>query len=123
MLPYLGSGPFSNTSGSGYYTVKDYRDILKHARSRYVDIIPEIDLPGHSHAAIRSMESRYRKYMAAGNSEAAWEYLLSDPTDKSNYVAMNELHNTTINVCMPSALRFTIAVATSIRDLHKVIKT
>ncbi|HTV87163.1 MAG TPA: family 20 glycosylhydrolase [Dyella sp.] len=36
----------------GFYTQAQVRDIVRYAASRYVDIVPEIDLPGHAQAAI-----------------------------------------------------------------------
>lgn len=36
----------------GYYTQDDIREIVKYAKDRFVDIMPEIDVPGHSLAAI-----------------------------------------------------------------------
>ena len=36
----------------GFYTEADARDIVRYAADRYVDVVPEIDLPGHSQAAI-----------------------------------------------------------------------
>ena len=57
----LGSGPFTNSSGSGYYTVGEYQRILRRAAARHVEVIPEFDMPSHSHAAVRSMERRYQR--------------------------------------------------------------
>ncbi|WP_314646116.1 family 20 glycosylhydrolase [uncultured Microbacterium sp.] len=34
----------------GFYTKDDYRAIVAHAASRHMVVIPEIDLPGHTHA-------------------------------------------------------------------------
>ena len=39
---------------SGYYTQEEMRDIVAYAAERFVTIIPEIDVPGHSLAAIAS---------------------------------------------------------------------
>lgn len=36
--------------GGGFYTKDDYRSIVAHAASRHMLVIPEIDLPGHTHA-------------------------------------------------------------------------
>lgn len=36
----------------GYYTQEQIREVVKYARERFVSIIPEIELPGHSLAAI-----------------------------------------------------------------------
>ena len=44
--------------GSGFYSISDYQKILKVAAANHVQVIPEIDMPGHCHAAIRSMEAR-----------------------------------------------------------------
>lgn len=34
----------------GFFTKADYRDIVAHAASRHMIVVPEIDLPGHTHA-------------------------------------------------------------------------
>ncbi len=36
----------------GYYTQKEIRDIVRYARERYVTIVPEIEMPGHSLPAL-----------------------------------------------------------------------
>lgn len=36
----------------GFYTQEDLKEIIKYAQDRYVNILPEIDVPGHSLAAI-----------------------------------------------------------------------
>jgi hexosaminidase len=38
----------------GFYTQAEYADLVAYARSRYVTIVPEIDMPGHSNAALVS---------------------------------------------------------------------
>jgi hexosaminidase len=38
----------------GYYSKKDIREIINYAEERYIEVIPEIELPGHSSAAIAS---------------------------------------------------------------------
>ncbi|HEY9498175.1 MAG TPA: beta-N-acetylhexosaminidase [Terrimesophilobacter sp.] len=40
--------------GGGYYTQDEYRDIVAYAASRYITIVPEIDMPGHTNAALAS---------------------------------------------------------------------
>ena len=59
-----GKYPKLNSTGSwrkdslkkygGYYTKKEIKEIVKYASDRYIEIIPEIELPGHSQAAIAS---------------------------------------------------------------------
>lgn len=38
----------------GYYTQEQYQDIVAYAQSRFITIVPEIDLPGHINAALAS---------------------------------------------------------------------
>jgi hexosaminidase len=38
----------------GFYTHEDIREIIRYAQERFITIIPEIDVPGHSMAAIAS---------------------------------------------------------------------
>lgn len=38
----------------GYYTQEEYRDIVAYAASRFITIVPEIDMPGHINAALVS---------------------------------------------------------------------
>ena len=66
LLPQLGSGPDRDTPVNGYLTRADYIEILKAAKARGIEVIPSFDMPGHSRAAIHSMEARYRRLMALG---------------------------------------------------------
>lgn len=38
----------------GYYTQEQYGDIVRYAAERYITIVPEIDMPGHTNAALAS---------------------------------------------------------------------
>ena len=48
---YPGTGN-TNTQYGGFYTQDQIREVVKYAADRYIDVIPEIELPGHSSAAI-----------------------------------------------------------------------
>lgn len=37
----------------GFYTKEDIREIVAYAADRYIDVIPEIEMPGHSEAALQ----------------------------------------------------------------------
>ena len=39
---------YDNTPYGGYYTQDEVREIVKYAAERYIDVIPEIEMPGHS---------------------------------------------------------------------------
>ncbi|WP_245204237.1 beta-N-acetylhexosaminidase [Kitasatospora sp. RG8] len=36
----------------GFYTAADYQEIVRYAQERYLTVVPEIDLPGHSNAVL-----------------------------------------------------------------------
>jgi len=38
----------------GYYTQEQYSEIVNYAKERYITIVPEIDMPGHTNAALAS---------------------------------------------------------------------
>ncbi len=38
----------------GFYTQEQYADLVKYAQDRFITIIPEIDMPGHTNAALAS---------------------------------------------------------------------
>jgi hexosaminidase len=44
----VGGGP------GGYYTQAQYSEIVAYAAARYITVVPEIDMPGHTHAALAS---------------------------------------------------------------------
>jgi hexosaminidase len=53
-LTEIGGSTQVGGNGGGYYTQEQYKEIVDHGRSRYVMIIPEIDTPGHTNAALAS---------------------------------------------------------------------
>src|SRR5690606_38772880 len=46
------SGQYDGQPYGGYYTQDQIRDIVRYAQERYITIIPEIEMPGHSLAAL-----------------------------------------------------------------------
>ncbi len=121
MHPSYGSGPFKfaeGTYGYGYYTKDDFIEILKHAKERHVTLIPAVNFPGHSKAAIKSMEARYEKYMALGDEEKANEYRLIDPDDTSVYLSAQWYTDNVVNVAGESTYRFYEKVVDEIIKLY-----
>ncbi len=43
---------FDATPHGGFYTQEEIRDVVEYARRRFVTIVPEIEMPGHTQAAI-----------------------------------------------------------------------
>ncbi|SUZ77224.1 uncharacterized protein METZ01_LOCUS30078 [marine metagenome] len=46
--PYVGDGK----PHGGFYTQDEVREVVAYARARYIDVIPEIEMPGHATAAL-----------------------------------------------------------------------
>ena len=49
-LTEVSSATSANGDPGGFYTKDDYREIVAYAAARHMIVIPEIDLPGHTHA-------------------------------------------------------------------------
>lgn len=53
-LTKIGGSSAVNGDKGGYYTQEQFKDIVKYARERYIEIIPEFDMPSHTNAALAS---------------------------------------------------------------------
>ena len=106
LIPMYGSGPDTNSTGSGYLSKGDFIDILQYADNRNIKIIPQISFPSHIRSAIISMDARYQKYMELGNKDEAEKYLLSDPDDKSEYYSAQGFDDNIACICRESAFTF-----------------
>ncbi len=53
---------FDSVYYGGYYSQDDIKEIVKYAEARHITIVPEIEMPGHSLAALSS----YPKYSCTG---------------------------------------------------------
>jgi len=53
-LTEVGAQTQVNGGGGGFYTQEQYKEIVEYAKSRFVMIVPEIDTPGHTNAALAS---------------------------------------------------------------------
>ncbi len=120
--PAYGSGPFPDpekSHGSGYYTQNDFMEILKYASDRHIKIIPELNFPGHARAAIKAMNTRYKRLMEKGKEKAAKEFLLVDLADTSRYESVQHYPDNVVNVCQPSAYRFYEKVIDEVIELYQ----
>lgn len=117
LISQLGSGPDNSTSGSGFYTRDEYIDIIKYADSHHIEVIPEIDTPGHARAAVKSMEARYKRLRDAGQQNAD-EYRLVDPNDTSVYSSVQIFNDNAVNPCIESTYNFISAVIDDLKVMH-----
>ncbi len=68
-LTRIGASTSVGGDGGGFYTKDDYRRIVEYAAERFVTIVPEIDLPGHTNAAL----SAYPELNCDGAAPAPYE--------------------------------------------------
>ncbi len=54
MVGHYNDQAFDGKPHGGYYTQDDVREIVAYAKSRFITVIPEIEMPGHARAAIAS---------------------------------------------------------------------
>lgn len=52
LIGHYGSDRYDNVPYGGYYTREEIKEVVKYAAERHITIIPEIELPGHSSAAL-----------------------------------------------------------------------
>ena len=105
--PAYGSGSKTNMLyGSGYLKRSEFIEIIKYANERNIEIIPEINFPAHSRAAVKAMESRYFKYLELNDTLKAEEYLLSDLNDQSRYISAQGYNDNVISICKESSFKF-----------------
>src|SRR5437016_1100327 len=92
--PAFGSGPdVDRPWGSGFYSRADYVELLRYAAARHLEVIPELEMPGHARAAIKSMEANQ-------------QYRLNDPDDRSVYTSAQGYHDNVMNPALESTYRF-----------------
>ncbi|MFT4924655.1 MAG: hexosaminidase [Phenylobacterium sp.] len=119
LLTQLGTGPDVSGTGNGFYSTKDFVEILKYAAVRHIEIIPEVDMPGHSRAAIKAMEARYDTLMAAGKTTQASAYLLSEKADTSKYYTVQNYTDSAANVCLDSTYHFVDKVVYEFEQMYR----
>jgi hexosaminidase len=122
LQPAYGSGPDADeptSYGNGFYTRDDFMEIIRYAYDRHVDVIPEINLPGHARAAIRAMELRYNRLMKEGKTEEALKYRLIDPDDGSVYNSAQGYNDNVACVCQDAVYRFFEVALDDIIEMYR----
>ncbi len=109
LQPAFGSGPqVGRPYGSGFYSRADYIEIVRYAAARHIEVIPEIEMPGHARAAIKSMEARTDS-----------QYRLSDPQDQSKYESVQGYPDNVMNPTLESTYRFIERVVMDLGAMHR----
>jgi hexosaminidase len=121
LMPSYGSGPdpyAEGNHGSGYISRESFIDLLKYADARHIQVIPEINFPGHARAAIKSMEARYDRLMKEGKQEEAEYFRLIDPADTSVYSSAQIFNDNVVCVCTEGPYRFYEEVVSEISEMY-----
>ena len=105
-------------SANGYLTKEQFVDLLRYAHARGIKIIPEIDTPGHSRAAIVAMKYRYNK-VAESSPKKAQEYILWDPDDKGGYKSVQAYANNVLNPAQEGTYRFLEKVVNELSKMYR----
>ena len=85
----------------GYYTHEDIKEVVEYARSRFIEIVPEVDIPGHSQAAVASYPGILACDINNWHEVWLWQGVSAD----------------VINVADPNAVRFAKDVIDELTEL------
>jgi hexosaminidase len=119
LQPAYGSGPGpDDPHGSGHYSRDDYKEILRYAAARHIEVIPEVDMPGHSRAAVIAMQARYERLKAEGRPDPG-RFLLNDFADRSEYYSAQRFSDNVMNPGMESSYAFIEHVVKEVATLHR----
>ncbi len=118
--PSYGSGGVAEFPGTGFYSKQDFIDILKYAKTRHINVIPEVETPGHARAAIKAMDARYQHFMKMGKPMEARQYLLRDTLDKSVYNSVQKFNDNVMNIGLPSTYAFIEKVIDEIKEMYRL---
>ncbi|WP_160069750.1 family 20 glycosylhydrolase [Sphingobacterium bovisgrunnientis] len=118
--PSYGSGPTNKNSGTGYYSIQDFKEILLYANTRHVQVIPEIETPGHARAAVKAMQYRFERLKDKDRNEAE-KYLLYSAGDTSKYSSVQKWNDNVMDVSLSSVYNFLEQVTDDIIGIYKSI--
>ncbi|MGF1693393.1 beta-N-acetylhexosaminidase [Photobacterium kagoshimensis] len=84
----------------GFYSKDDVRELIQYASDRGITIIPEIDIPGHCRAAIKSLP-----------------HLLLDVNDQSQYNSAQNYSDNILSAALPGTYEFIATVLQEVAEL------
>lgn len=73
----------------GFYTQKDIKEVVAYAKERFIEIVPEVDIPGHSQAAVAAYP----------------EFLACDPENKHEVWTAQGVSTDVMNVANPQTVQ------------------
>ncbi len=89
-----------NQTYGGFYRKAEIRQVIEFAAQRGIEVIPEIDMPGHCRAAIHSLPE-----------------LLQDVNDRSVYLSIQGFHDNVLSPALESTYHFIQTVLEEVADL------
>ena len=94
--PQYGS---SAAASGGYYSPEQVREVIAYAAARNIEVIPEIDIPGHCYALLKLLPE------------------LSEPADKSEYKSVQGYQNNCLNPALEATYVFLETVFSEVAEL------
>lgn len=114
LMPQLGSGPAASNQGTGHYSSGEFVDLLRYADARFVDVIPEFDMPAHARAAVVAMRARAANLGTPNDINVR----LDDPADTSRYLTVQHYDDGILNPCLPGTYNFIQAIVTDVKAMY-----
>ncbi|MEF1289520.1 beta-N-acetylhexosaminidase [Vibrio sp. M260118] len=84
----------------GYYSQEEVKEVIAYAEDRGINIIPEIDIPGHCRAAIKSLPE-----------------LLQDPDDRSQFRSIQHYNDNVLSPALKGTYQFLDLVLEEVAEL------
>lgn len=103
--------PSSPALSNGFFTAEEYISIIQYAWRHRIRVIPEIDTPGHSRAAIYAMKAYEKR---TGDSSMR----LQDPSDTSRYYGAQGYSDNVMSVGLESVYTFIGRIFDTFISLH-----
>lgn len=109
---FTGDGNPDNLNGTsnGFYSRQDFKNILREAKKLGIDVIPEIESPGHARAAIKAMEVRAKSGDAS--------FRLIHDGDTSAYTSAQSFHDNIMNPALETTYNFMQTVIDDIIEIY-----
>jgi hexosaminidase len=109
---YAGDGnpDTKGNSANGYWTRGEFVQFLRLAKKLGIEVLPEVESPGHARAAIKAMEVRHR------NGDDT--YRLIHDGDTSKYTSAQAYHDCVMNPALPGPYKFMSKVIDEIVKMY-----